>query len=456
VIPTVGETRILADFCADLDFEDLRKGVVDKAKECFLDWLGSAIGGSNLSPATIVTDIVRNLGGEPESTVVNRLWRTSCVNAALANGIMSHILELDDVHRNSILHPAAPVIPAALALAEREEANGKTLLTAIVAGYEAAIRVGEAVGPSHYKFWHNTGTCGAFGAAAASGRILRMDSEEMASALGSAGTQASGLWQFMTEGAMSKHLHPGKAASNGVLSALLANGRFTGSTSILEGEKGFFSATSNDCTPGRIVEGLGENLKVLETSFKVHASCRHTHPAVDAALQIMEREDIRSEEITKVVVNVYPDAVKIAGIENPRTPYEAKFSLKYCVCAGLSKGRLGVDEFSEELLHDQGIRSLMRQCDIVIDSELGEMYPAIWPSTVELIIGRGKRYTASVDYPLGDPENPLPLKDLVAKFRALTDKVLSENKAESLIDTALRLEKLTDISRLTELLRPSS
>jgi 2-methylcitrate dehydratase PrpD len=368
---------------------------------------------------------------------------------------MSHILELDDVHRNSILHPAAPVIPAALALAEREEADGKTLLTAIVTGYEAAIRVGEAVGPSHYKFWHNTGTCGAFGAAAASGRILRLDSEEMASALGSAGTQASGLWQFMTEGAMSKHLHPGKAASNGVLSALLANGMFTGSTSILEGEKGFFSATSNDYNLGRIAEGLGVSFKVLETSFKVHASCRHTHPAVDAALQIMERKDILPEEITKVVVKVYPDAVKIAGIENPRTPYEAKFSLKYCISAGLSKGRLGVDEFSEELLNDTGIRSLMRRCNIIIDPELGGMYPALWPSKVEIITTQGERYIISVDYPLGDPENPLPLNDLVAKFRALTDKVLSENKAESLIDTALRLEKLTDIGRFTELLRPT-
>jgi len=428
---------------------------VDKAKECLLDWLGSALGGSNLGPASIVVGIVRSLGGAPESTIVNRQWRTSCVNAALANGVMSHILELDDIHHSSILHPAAPVMPAALALAEREGTDGKTLITAFVAGYEAAIRVGEAVGSSHYRFWHNTGTCGTFGAAAAAGRVLGLDGEEMASALGSAGTQASGLWQFMAEGAMSKHLHPGRAASSGVLSALLAKGGFTGSTSILEGERGFCSATSIDHNLGRIAEGLGGSFKILETSFKVHASCRHTHPAVDAALQIMEREEIRPEEIARVVIETYPDAAKIAGIEDPRTPYEAKFSLKYCVSAALSKGRLGVEEFSEELLNDPGIRDLMRECNVAIDPALGEEYPARWPSKVEVVTVRGRRHAASVDHPLGDPENPLLLEGLIGKFRGLASRALPEARVDRIFDTALGLEDITDVGRLAELLRPS-
>ena len=451
----VGETRALASFCAGLGFEELPSEVVDKVKYCLLDWLGSALAGSRLEPAAIVVGLVDALGGAPESTIVNHAGRTNCVNAALANGVMSHILELDDVHKASILHPAAPIIPAALALAEREKADGRALITAIVAGYEAGIRLGEAVGPSHYRFWHSTGTCGTFGAAAASGVVLGLDGEEMANALGNAGTQASGLWQFLAEGAMSKHLHPGRAASTGVLSALLAEGGFTGSTTILEGERGFCNATSSDHRLDGITEGLGQGFKILETSFKVHASCGHTHSAVDAAIQI-RGGGLETEEIATVRIETYPDALEIAGLEEPRSPYEAKFSLKYCVSTALLRGRLGVEEFTASSLADAEVRGLMERCEITVDPGLGGEYPAKWPSRVEVATKEGEIYEASVDYPMGDPENPLPAEGLTGKFRMLASRALPEDEAEAVIEAVFKLEDVPDVRQLTELLHPAA
>jgi len=444
----VGETRALANFCAKLSYEDLPPTVVEKVKECLLDWLGSALAGSSLKPAAILVSLVEEFGGTPESTLINHKGKTSCINAALVNGVMSHIIELDDVHRDSILHPAAPVIPAALALSEKLGANGRTFIDAIVAGYETAIRIGEAVGTSHYKFWHNTGTCGTFGAAVAAGKVLGLDEESMAYTLGNAGTQASGLWEFLAEGAMSKHLHPGKAASNGVLSALLAQKGFTGSTTILEGERGFCPATSRDYKLEKITEGLGKKYKILETSFKIHASCRHTHPAVDAAIQIHNR--VNPKYIETVSIETYSDALDIAGIEEPRTTYEAKFCLNYCVSVALFYGRLGLDEFNEGLLMDPRVRSLMRSTNIIIDPVLDGVYPARWPSRVEVVTKKGQRYRASVDYPLGDPENPLPVEKLRDKFRILASKALPKNQIEAIIETVFKLENLTTVRQLTE------
>src|SRR5688572_16044403 len=212
--------------------------------------------------------------------------RGSAAAAAFANGVASHILELDDIHTASTVHGAAPIIPAALAVAEREFASGQAFLAAVVLGYEAAFRIGEAVNPSHYRFWHPTGTVATFGAAAAAGSVLGLNAAEMRDAFGSAGTQAAGLWEFNADGAMSKHLHPGKAAFNGVLAADLARAGFTGASRILEGERGFFRAMSSTPDLSRIADGLGTAWKIGENGFKLHACCGHTHTAIDAAIAL--------------------------------------------------------------------------------------------------------------------------------------------------------------------------
>src|SRR4051812_15994355 len=260
---TAPVTRLLAETLAGARFEDLPAETVEHARRAVIDWLGSALAGAVEPAARMTQKVVAALGASNDATVFSG-GRSSAAGAALANGVASHILELDDVHKGSTLHAAAPVIPAALAVAEREHAEGRAFLLAVALGYDAALRIGEAVNPAHYRFWHPTGTAATFGAAAAAGSLMRFDSDRMLHALGSAGTQAAGLWEFNADGAMSKHLHPGKAAMNGVLSADLAAAGFTGATRVLEGDRGFFRATVASYDATRITDGLGERWKVEE------------------------------------------------------------------------------------------------------------------------------------------------------------------------------------------------
>src|SRR5579885_478823 len=236
-------TTMLAGHLSALRPADLPAAVMEDTQRTVLDWLGSALAGSLEPPARMAQRVASTFGASNEATVFG-CGRGSAIAAAFANGVASHILELDDVHKGSTLHGAAPIIPAALAVAEREHRDGRAFLLAIVLGYEAALRIGEAVNPSHYRFWHPTGTAGTFGAAAAAGSLLGLNADQMQNALGSAGTQAAGLWEFNAEGAMSKHLHPGKAALNGLIAADLARAGFTGASRVLEGERGFFRAMS--------------------------------------------------------------------------------------------------------------------------------------------------------------------------------------------------------------------
>src|ERR1700742_3871654 len=236
-------SKTLADFLARTTWSDLPRSAIVDTQRSILDWLGSAMAGSIEPPARMAQHVVSGLGACDEATVFSG-HRASAAAAALANGVASHILELDDIHKGSTVHAAAPVIPAALAVAERENADGRAFMLAVALGYEAALRIGEAVNPSHYEFWHPTGTAATFGAAAAAGSLLDLDAAQMVDALGSAGTQAAGLWEFNADGSMSKHLHAGKAAFNGILAADLARHGFTGASRILEGDRGFFRATS--------------------------------------------------------------------------------------------------------------------------------------------------------------------------------------------------------------------
>src|SRR5579871_2450180 len=244
VAESLAVTRQLAEALSAARYEDLSPATLEDTRRSILDWLGSALAGAVEPPARMAQRVVALLGSSSEATVL-AAGRSSAAGAALANGVASHILELDDIHKGSTIHAAAPVISAALAVAEREHADGKAFLLAVAVGYEAALRIGEAVNPSHYRFWHPTGTVATFGAAAAAGSLLKLDAAQMLDALGSAGTQAAGLWEFNADGAMSKHLHPGKAAFNGILSADLAREGFTGAKRILEGERGFFRAMSD-------------------------------------------------------------------------------------------------------------------------------------------------------------------------------------------------------------------
>ena len=403
------------------------------ARRALLDWLGSALAGGELRPPQLARDVVRELGGASQATALADGHRTSAPLAAFANAAASHVLELDDLDRGSISHPGAPVISAALAVAEREGADGDALLDAIAVGYELSIRVGEALGPAHYDYWHTTGTAGTIGAAAAAARLGGLDDAATLRALGSAGTMTAGLWEFLADGAMSKQLHPAKAAHDGVLAALLGARGFTAATRILEGPKGMLAAMSARARPERLTDGLDEAMpawRIEGVSFKVHASCRHTHPAVDAVLALREQHSLTPERIERIDVRMYSQGLELLDGMEPETPYAAKFSLPYCIAAALVHGDLAPQRFSDDAIVDARTLALASRVGYAADSELDADYPARWPSIVRLTTTDGERLERRVDHPAGDPEQPLSDGALASKFATLADGLLDGRAGE--------------------------
>ena len=417
-------TAALARFTAEITVPERVRLVT---RRYLLDWLGSTLGGGELRPPTLLRGVVESLGGAPQATILATGAQTSAPLAALANAAAAHVLEMDDLDRASIAHPGAPVIAAALAVAEREHLDGDALLDAIAIGYEVCVRVGEALGPSHYEHWHTTGTAGTFGAAAAAARLSALDAEGVLRALGSAGTMAAGLWEFLADGAMSKQLHPAKAAHDGVLAALLGAAGFTAATRILEGPKGVLAAMSDAPDASRLTSDL-EALdahrgagpwRIEGVSFKVHASCRHTHPAVDAALALRARTGFDVADIEAVHVRIYSQGLALLEGVEPTTPYAAKFSLPFCVAAALIHGDLAPGRFTDSTILEARTLALAQRITFAPDPALDALYPREWPSIVTIRLRSGEVLEERVDHPAGDPEAPLSDDALAAKFVAL-------------------------------------
>jgi 2-methylcitrate dehydratase PrpD len=423
------------------------------ARKSILDWLASVLAGSTQPPAQMARRAVASIGGRPEADVLGAGVRADVLRAAFLNGLAAHIVELDDLHRPSTTHAGAPVIAAALVAAEREGASGQRLIEAVVVGFDVAIRIAEAVNPSHYRFWHNTATCGTFGAAAAVAKVLDLDPQRFAQALGSAGTTAAGLWEFLQDGAMSKHLHAGQAAQNGALAAYLAREGFTGARAILEGEKGFFQAMAVDAEPGRISNRLGETFKITENSFKLYPCCGHTHTAIAAALMVRDHGAVEPDAILQVLVGTYRAALDITGNSEPTTPYQAKFSLPYVVAAALRWGRVGLREFEPAATDDPQVRSVMARLRAEVDPRLDARYPDLWPATVALRLRDGRTLRETVDRVPGEDGQALSLEDLERKFSELLAWAKAQApEAEDVLDAytvaPARVRRLEEIERL--------
>ncbi len=438
----------LARFFCRVTFNDLKADHVAKMKFFLLDWLGSAYAGKDLPPIQMMRRVAQSLGGTPEATSIPDGAKTSSLLAALLNGAASHIVEMDDLHRESILHPAAAILPAVLAAGERERATGKDLIVAISTGYEVGIRVALGAGPGHYRFWHTTATCGTFGAAAGAAKLMRLNEDQFAWAIGSAGTQAAGLWEFLGESAMSKQLHTGKAAMNGLLAALLAKEGFTGARKILEGEKGFFRATSSDFDEKKCVANLGTVFHSEHNSIKYHASCGHTHSAIDAVLLATQANPVSPSDVEAVDLLIYQAALDLLQNIDPKTPYLAKFSLPFCVATALRCGHVQPDDFTLARLEDPDQRQLMKKIRVTSDPDCTRSYPQKWPARVTITLKDGRRLKGATDYPKGDPENPLSEEELIMKFKNLTAGALPSARASAIIDRVLRLESLNDVSEL--------
>ncbi|MFT5930197.1 MAG: 2-methylcitrate dehydratase PrpD [Oceanospirillaceae bacterium] len=355
---------------------------------------------------------------------------------ALVAGSLTHILETDDLHRASVTHPGCVVVPAVFALAARESSSGREILLAILQGFEAMCRIGRAVGPAHYRIWHNTATCGPFGSAMAAASLLKLSDEQAMYALGNAGTQSSGFWEFLETGAMSKHLHAGRAAEAGIVSADLALLDFTGPPKVLEGDKGFFKATCSDAAPDLVTTDADSPWQLSDTSIKPWPCCRHTHPAIDAALELHGL--LQGKEIETVHIDTYQAAMDVCDRPQPDSEYAAKFSLYHCVAAALDAGEVIFDSFSEASRNR--LQPLRGRITTAVADEYESNYPIHWGSAVTVVTRCGEQFSTQRQAAKGDPESALSDDEMVSKAKMLLAHAgLSNDTAQQIIDAILGL-----------------
>jgi 2-methylcitrate dehydratase PrpD len=449
---TPSPTRTLCEFLAALRYDDVPPEVVSFTKELLVDWLGSALAGKDARPVRALQSFARRMGppGGPSELLVDRS-ATTPLFATLVNGAASHVVEQDDVHNGSVVHPATVVFPAVLSVAQAEGKSGREVLLAAIAGYEAGIRVGEFLGRTHYQVFHTTGTAGTLAAAAAVGKLLGFDADVMQQALGSAGTQAAGLWEFLRDAADSKQLHTAKAGADGLLAAFLAREGFTGAKRILEGAQGMAAGMSRDADPSRLTDRLGSRWATAETSYKWHASCRHTHPAAEALLEVLRRERLAPERIAQVTARVHQGAIDVLGpVVNPTTVHQAKFSMGTVLGLLAVHGAAGLAEFEEHALVDPRVAAFRERVRMVLDEEVNSAYPQRWIGKVDVRTVDGRTLSARADVPKGDPGNSLTRAEIedkairLAQFRGAATR----DEMQGVIARVFRLEEEPRLGRL--------
>ena len=390
-----------------------------------IDWMGCTIAGRQ-------TDIGRIFrAGDPLSEHVSDPGFY-----AFAYGSLGSILEMDDVHRTALLHPGPVVIPAALAFSGEEEPG--LLLDAIIAGYDAMIRIGRSVGPAHYARFHNTGTCGGAGAAIAAARILGLNSTQKIWALGNAMTTASGLWQCRNEPVFTKPLHVAEASRRGALAAFYASRGLSGPSFIFEGPQGFFAAMAGDGDPDTIVSEPDAPWLIHDVSFKPWPACRHAHAAIDAAMIL--KDQTSTEAIKSIRIQTYADAVRFCDKPNPTTTGEAKFSLQHAVALVFAKGIPQLDDFDPAGIAAKSTTALRDLTQVEENSEFTNAYPAHFGARVQIELANGSHLSTTVTDALGDRENPMSENAIVNKFFTLcTWSGLSESHQHELVDLAQSL-----------------
>jgi 2-methylcitrate dehydratase PrpD len=412
-------TKDLAEVIDSLNYQDLPKNVVQQAKLCFLDFLAVSLRGSRTKSAQIVKRIISaDISGDGKSTIIGGT-RADPMDAALVNGVSAHSLDLDDGHRLAQIHPGACIIPAALSLSEAYGKSGKDFITSIVVGYQVATRLGMIINPEHReKGFHSTGTCGTIGAAATASEIMDLNKECILNALGLAGTQAAGLLESDHSGSMAKHLHAGRAAQSGVLSALLAKEGFTGAHTIIEGKEGILKAIGNEHTfqGNDTMTHTSEKFEILRVYFKKYPVCRHLHSSLDAAIGIMENNNLKSTDVQDITVETY----EIAALHNnyhPDTPEGIRQSLPVSIAIAIKEGNLTVENISNVPL-DSEITETTNKVKIKSDNDLNNLYPQKRPSKITIKC-RDNVYMKRIDLAKGEPETPFNKDELLNKFRNL-------------------------------------
>jgi 2-methylcitrate dehydratase PrpD len=425
--------------------EDYRKvplapEVVHHAKRAVIDWYAALIPGAVVDPArALETALAEELDQGKARLALGR--KATIRAAALINGSAAHTVEVDDIFRDGIYHPGAPTIPAALALAQAQGASGEQFLRAVVVGYEISTRIGALMGKAHYKYWHNTGTIGVFGACAAACELLQLDGKRFAHALATVTTFSAALQQAFRMDSMSKPLHAGRAAEAGVTAALAAREGVTGSLDVLEGEAGFGRAMGDGPDWQKAFETLGQVFNITRMTFKNHTCCGHTFAAIDGALALQARMRVAAREIERIRVGSYRAAKEVSGYDSPNTPAEARFSLKYVVATALTHGSVRFAAFEPARMNDAATRELMTKIDVAIDPELDAAFPKQRAARVAFRTRDGREEEFLQPTRIGDPEAPLSDAQLEAKYLELAGPVLGGAKARKLLADLWALDK---------------
>ncbi len=441
---TLGATEALSDFVSDTKADAIPEEAVARAKASVLDWIGSAYSGKGSLTDGILYHRVKESGGRRIATLVGCKRSAPPEEAALYNGAVSSVMEIDDVHEEAGIHAGIGVIPASLAVAEYTHSPGKDLIAAIVLGYDITVRLARAAGVSHYDFWHSTGTCNAFGAAAAAGKLLGLDPPKLTMALGLAGTQASGLWESLNrEGTMAKHLHSGKASSNGVFSALLARDGFKGSKAIIEGEKGFLASSSRATDQDRIglTKDLGRPFLIMRNFFKRYACCRTCFEGMEGIHGIFLDQHLSSEEIETITATLIPRRIWLVGNPDPKDLFEAKFSLPFAMALIGIRRDAGLYEFTSQSLNDPVIRDLMGKIRLVSDLDL------VPKTRVEVTCKDGAYFVAE---PSSRSLRPEEVKE---KFIRTMSLLLKPEHLSGILSAVDNLDRMEDAAELTRLLK---
>jgi len=449
-MPTIVER--FAAYAASVQTAALPSEALHAATRSLVDWFAATVPGGIEPPATLLTEAFAEEIDHGRAQLVPSGRRATARAAAFINGAASHTIEFDDIYRDAIYHPGVVTVPAALALAQTRGLSGAALLRAIVAGYEVGTRIGVAVNPAHYEFWHTTGTVGCFGAAAASASALGLDPARTAHALANAGTMAAGLQQAFRADCMGKPLHAAHGAEVGVTTALAAERGVTGALDILEGARGFGQAMSRNVDWEAALATLGTRFHIASMTQKNHAACGHIHAAIDAVMALREQHHLTEERVKRITARTYGKALEVAGNTEARTVFEAKFSLPYCLAAAMVVGSVRVDAFTDERLKDPAIRRLMGRVEMAVEPKLDAAFPRQRAAVVEIETSDGRHLSHYAPTRKGDPDAPLNDAELNDKARELIAPMLGVAAATALLDALWNIERRGSVADLVPVL----
>ena len=436
----MGATETLARFILNTPAEAIPAPILHEGKRCIINYMAVALYASADPSMAILTGLFEEEGGAAIASLIGAGTRTNLQNAALANGYLAHLEDYDDTHFPTVIHPSAPTIPAAFAVAEREGATGLDVLAATVIGIEACCRVGLSVYPNHYDAgWHITGTCGVFGAAGAAGRLLGLDESQMTQALGIAGTQAAGVREVF--GSMSKPFHAGRSAQSGVLAGLLARRGFTSTREILEGRRGFAAVLSTASDMEQITDALGERWELPNNGLKPYSCGVMSHPLIDAMITLRNTHGVAADDVESVSARVHPLVLELMDRPNPRVGLEGKFSHQHSMAVGLIDGGAFPEQYTDERVLDPAVAALRDKIRATVDASVAED-----AAEVTVTLRDGRSITESVAHATGAPENPMTDAQLEQKFRTMAHRVLSKSQAAELLAALWALDTADDVT----------